>query len=137
MANELSLHLPLVAFQFTISNVAQGAVTDGVLAGGNGKGGPVVPTGYKFIPVFIDVESNDACTAGVATIKVTTGGTELANGPEATLNTTDTLTDTGLSTTKDSVAAGAEVGVSATGDGSWAPATADLDVVLYGFFAPA
>lgn len=139
MANEFDRPHPLVAFQFVIANVGAGATpVDGTLTGAYVKGGPIVPTGYKFVPVFIDVETNDARTAGTSTIKVTADGTELVGGPEALIDDTDTLADTGLATgDADSVAAGEEIGVSATGDGSFAPTTADADVVLYGYFLPA
>lgn len=139
MANEFDRPHPLVAFQFAIANVGAGATpVDGTLMGAGIKGGPIVPTGYKFVPVFIDVETNDARTAGTSTIKVTADGTELVGGPEALIDGTNTLKDTGLaSSDADSVAAGEEIGVSATGSGTFAPTTADADVVLYGYFLPA
>jgi hypothetical protein len=138
--NVFNLPHPLVCFQFTIANISAGtAPVDGILAGGNGCNGPIVPTGYKFVPFHIDVESNDARTAGSSIIKVTSGGTELAGGPEATLaGAPATLRASGTVTgAPTSVAAAAEVGVSASGDGSFAPTTADADVILYGYFLPA
>jgi hypothetical protein len=139
MANLLDRPHPLASFQFTIANVGAGATpVDGILAGSNGKGGPIVPTGYKFVPVFIDVETNDARTAGTSTIKATADGTELVGGPEALIDGTNTTKDTGSITgDPDSVAAGEEIGVSATGSGTFAPTTADADVILYGYFLPA
>jgi len=139
MANEFDRPHPLVAFLFVIANVGAGTTpVDGKLTGAGIKGGPIVPAGYKFVPVFIDVETNDARTAGTSTIKVTADGTELVGGPEAVIAAApSTLVDTGMATgDADSVAAGEEIGVSATGDGSFAPTTADADVVLYGYFLP-
>lgn len=137
-SNILSLPHALVCFQFTIANVSAGtAPVDGILAGGNGCNGPLVPAGYKFVPVFIDAEVNDARTAGSTTIKVTADGTELVGGPEALIDSTNTLRDTGSVTgAPDSIAAGEEIGVSATGNGSFAPTTADADVIVYGYFMP-
>jgi hypothetical protein len=128
----------LVVLQFTIANVGAGATpVDGVLVGGF-KGGPIVPTGMKFVPVFIDAEINDARTAGTSTIKVTGGAVELVGGPEALIDDTNTLADTGgVTGTPASVAAGVEVGVSATGSGTFAPTTADADVLVYGYYLPA
>jgi hypothetical protein len=139
MANELSRPHPLVTFRYTIANVTAGtAPVDGILAGGNGMNGPKVPTGYKFVPVFIDCEINDARTAGTSTVKVTVDGAEVTGGPEALIDGTNTLRDTGSVTGSPVIAAAAtEIGVSATGDGSFAPTTADADVVLYGYFTPA
>jgi hypothetical protein len=139
MANELSRPHPLVSFQFTIANIDAGTTpVDGILAGGNGKNGPIVPTGYKFSPVFIDAEINAARTAGTSTIKVTDNGTEIVSGPEALIDDTNTLADTGVvSGDPQKIAAAHEIGVSATGNGSFAPTTADADVILYGYFLPA
>lgn len=138
MSNELDLPHPLASYVFTITDVGAAGPTDGILAGGNGKGGPVVPTGYKFVPVFIDAEYNAARTGGTSTVKVTDNGTELVSGPEALIDTTNTLTDTGSVTgAPASVAAGHEISVSATGAGTFAPATADATVVLHGYYMPA
>lgn len=142
MANELDFtgDMPMTLV-FTIANVAGGPVislVDGVIAGANATNGMIVPAGYAFHPLFIEVEVNDARTAGTAIFKVTSDGTELSNGPEATLDATNTTQDTGIQRPgTEPVAAGAEVGVSATGDTSWAPDTADADVILYGVLRPA
>jgi hypothetical protein len=138
MSNELDLPHPLCAYVFTITDVGAAGPTDGILAGGNGKGGPVVPTGYKFVPVFIDAEYNAARTGGTSTVKVTAAGTELVGGPEALIDATNTTNDTGSITgAPDSVAAGEEIGVSATGAGTFAPATADATVIVHGYYMPA
>ena len=142
MATLLDRPHKLVSYQFTIANVLAGtggtSPVAGILAGGNGMNGPIVPTGYRFAPVHIDVETNDARTAGVSTVKVTEDATALSGGPEAVLNATNTTRASGsVSGDPDTVAAGAEIGVAAYGDGTFAPTTADLDVVLYGYFLPA
>jgi hypothetical protein len=139
MANEFDLPHPLLTLAFTIANVGAGTTpVDGKLMGADAKNGFIVPTGYKFVPVYLDAEINDARTAGTSTIKVTADGTELVGGPEALIDDTDTLADTGIvQGMPDSVAAGEEVGVSATGDGSFAPTTADADVIVVGYLMPA
>jgi hypothetical protein len=141
MANELNLSHPLAVFQYTIANVGAGATpVDGILAGSPNTApvGFLVPTGYKFVPVFIDARYNDARTGGTSTVKVTDNGAEVSGGPEALIDGTNTLRDTGSVTGAPvSIAAGREVSVSATGAGTFAPATADADVILYGYFLPA
>jgi len=134
MANEFNRPEQLMTLQFTIANVGAGTTpVDGVLAGSNGKTGYVVPTGYAFEPVYIDVKYNADRTAGSSVVKVTSSGTELANGPTATIDDDPVNANQGLAVRSDRVAAGAIVGVSATGDGSFAPTTADADVVLQGY----
>ena len=128
MANELGVEFPII-LHFTIANVADPGPTDGILAGGNGVGGPMVPTGYVFRPVSIGVETNDDWTAGAATIAVTADGTELANGPEAVLDTTNnTRHESEKERLSDTVDEDEEIGVSATAP-SWTPITADGNVV--------
>ena len=139
MANELAYEKGIpITLAFTITNVIQSGTVDGVLAGAAATNGMNVPTGYAFHPVFVEVESNAARTAGSATVKVTKDGTELDNGPEATLDATNTTKHNGVKNVgADPVAAGEEAGVSGTGDGTWAPATADFDVILVGILLPA
>lgn len=129
-----------ITLTFTVTDVIQAGPVDGVLAGVAATNGFVVPTGYKFVPVYIDAESNAARTAGLATVVVTADGTELVNGPEAVIDDTNTLRHQGtlaLPGAPDSVAAGEEVGVSADGDASWTPETADFDVILCGYLVKA
>ena len=139
MANELTYdHGIPITLVFTITNCAQSSTVDGVLAGVAATNGLKVPTGYAFHAIFIDAESNAARTAGSNTVKVIKDGTELSSGPEATLDGTNTTRDDGVAVVGDDpVAAGEEVGVSATGDGTWAPGTADFDVILTGILLPA
>lgn len=141
MANELEIiHNAFpITLQLVISNVGAGATpVDGSLAGAvAAKTGWVVPAGYIFHPMYIDVLSNDARTAGSNTIKVTGDGTEIGAGPDATLDATNTTADRGVATLGASpMAAGVIVGVSSTGDGSFAPTTADADVILSGVLTP-
>ena len=127
-----------VALNFKIENVGAGTTpVDGTLASGQGAQGFVVPTGWKFAPFMIIVEYNAARTAGTSTVKVTDALAEVSNGPEATIDGTNTTLHQGTSTVGEiTIAAGQEVSVSATGDGSFAPTTADADVVLIGKLLP-
>lgn len=126
-----------VTLQFVITDVNAGATTDGTLAGGN-TAGWIVPAGYTFHALAVSVYSNAARTAGTATVKVTDDGTELVSGPEAVLNASNTTKASGVSRPlRQGIAAGSVVGVSATGDASWAPTTADFDVVVLGVLLPA
>lgn len=138
MANELEFPdgFP-VTLEFRIDDVQAGGITDGKLAS-NLTTGFVVPSGHEFHPVCVSVYSNAARTGGTATVKVTDNGTELTGGPEATIDGTNTQKATGVQRVgPEPIAAGHVVGVSATGDASWAPTTADFDVVLLGFLLPA
>lgn len=137
MANEFDRPEHLITLVFNIQNVGAGATpVDGVL--GVAKTGYVVPAGYSFVPVYLDALSNAARTAGTNVIQITDNGTEIKNGPDATLDATNTTADRGLVTgTPVTIAAGHIVGVSATGDGSFAPTTADADVVVQGYLIPA
>jgi hypothetical protein len=138
MANELDYDFGInVTLVFKVTNGSAAGVTDGVLMGGEASG-MVVPAGYAFHPLYISSESNDARTGGTSTMKVTTDGTELTKGPLATLDATNTLKDNGVARPgQATVAAGATVGISHTGAGTWAPATADFDVILIGVLLPA
>ena len=128
-----------VTLQFSIANVGAGATpVDGVLASGQGGNGFVVPTGMRFTPLILDTEINDARTAGVSTIRMTINGAEQANGPEAVIDATNTTRHRDIAEPGAVfAAAGEEVSVSAQGDGSFAPTTADADVILIGKLVPA
>lgn len=128
---------PLTTYSFLITDVGAGPTpVDGVVSGTTSTG-ILIPAGYQFFPVTVSVDSNAARTAGTSTIKVTADGVELDNGPEAVLDATNTLADTGkVSPGFDAVKAGEKAGVSATGDGSFAPTTADATVLLAGYLVP-
>ena len=136
IANEFNRPHPYFSYTFTITNVGAGTTpVDGVMAGGNGLGGPTVATGWRFYPVHVTAEYNDARTAGDSTVKVTADGTELVNGPEALIDATNTTNDDGSANFGPFVDSGEEISVSATGDGSYAPTTGDATVVVEGFYA--
>lgn len=138
MANEFERPEHLLALVYSVANVGAGTTPVDGIVGVNGKTGFVVPTGMAFVPVWIDAFSNAARTAGTNTFKVTDNGTEVSGGPEATLDATNTTADTGIVTGAPvKIAAGHTVGVSANGDGSFAPTTADADVILYGYLQTA
>lgn len=77
----------------------------------------------------IVVRSNEARTAGTLTVEVTVNGT--GTGLTAVLDGTNTTVKvTAQSEGTDTFAAGAELGVRITTDGSWAPTTADITVEI-------
>lgn len=74
------------------------------------------------------VRSNEACTAGTATVEVTINGT--GTGLTAQLNTTDTLFKVATQAAGlDTYAAGDQIGVIITTSADWAPTTADITVL--------
>lgn len=128
--------LPMT-FVFTKSNVLANATTVMTLAGAAAADGFVVPTGYKFVPVFLYGESNADLTAGTLTFKVSANGTAIVNGPEPELSdTVQRASDSGRITECAGVAAGEDVGVVAVTSAAYAPNTADLDVTLFGYLIP-
>lgn|SRR5574341_357465 len=137
MANEFDRPHPLIVLHFEITDVGAAGPTDGVLSGGT-KAGLVVPADYKFQAVYVDAKYNAARTGGTSTVKVTDDGTEIVGGPEAVIDATNTTAHQGkISGDPQKVAAGHIVGVSATGVGTFAPATADAAVVVIGYLLPA
>jgi hypothetical protein len=84
MANELDYDdgFPF-SFTVSIANPAANATT--ALTQPQGNAGPVVPTGYKFHPLYLSGSSNADLTAGTATFKATDNGTAVSNGPEPQL----------------------------------------------------
>jgi hypothetical protein len=141
MTSILDLPHPLVMLRFSITNVGAGATpVDGVPTGAQSSGatGYPVPSGYKFVPVYLHTVYNAARSAGTSTVKITDNGTELVGGPEALIDSTNTLTDDGsVNGDPASVPAGHTIGCSATGSGTFAPTTADADVVALGYYKPA
>jgi hypothetical protein len=140
MPSILDLPHPLLCLRFTIADVVANAITDGIPPGAQtgGATGYPVPSGYRFIPVYLQAVINDACTAGSCTVAVTDSGTELTGGPEAVINTTDTLNDSGsVSGDPDSVPAGHLIGISANANSAFLPdGSADIDAFVLGYYKP-
>lgn len=137
MANELNYDFGLpVTIHLEKANPLAGATTD-LVFGTQGGVGFVVPTGYKFHPMFISVASSADLTAGTLTAKVTADGTELTGGPVAVLNDTVQKAAGVQRVGADPIAADAVVGVSVTTDAGYLPVTADIDAVLTGVLLPA
>ncbi len=91
-------------------------------------------TGYRvpwpFHVVGISVLSGAARTAGTLTVDATIGGT--ATGLQAVLDATNaTHHSASQGRNADAGGAGGVVGVKLTTDASWAPVTADINVVVY------
>jgi len=129
---------PTVSYCFKIENITSGGTpVDGTLASGQGSDGLLVPTGYEFHPLLIQAESNAAISAGSISVQVTTGGTELEAGPEATLSSTAQAASATAIYEASSVAAGAAIGLSAEGSADLDAVTKDIDAVLVGVFVPA
>lgn len=136
MANELDFDdgQPITVV-LSIANPAANATTP--LAFPQGGVGFVVPTGYKYCPMYLSIESNADLTAGTATAKVTDNGTVVANGPEPALSDPVQRASAVARAGAVTIAAGRRVGVSVVTDAAYAPVTADLDAVLNGIFLPA
>ena len=138
MANELDFpHGFPVTLEFSITDLAQNGTTDAAMQ--NGNDGFRVPANYEFHPVMIMVHGNANVTAESATAKVTDDGTELTYGPEAPVNTTNNVHQTGLQRVGvEPVAAGAIVGASMTATSSFTPnGSVDYDITVSGVLLPA
>lgn len=107
------------------SSVALGRVGDAVWAAFDGKW--IAPRAGSITGVA--VKSNDARTAGTLTVEVTKNGS--GTGLTAVLDGTNTtFKATTQAKGSDTFAAGDELGVIITTDGSWAPTTADIRVCI-------
>lgn len=94
----------------------------------NAAGGYVMP--FDGQVVAVSVRSSAARTAGTLTVDAQVGGT--AVGLTAVLNATNTQSKASLQPREtDRFAAGAVIGAQITTDGSWAPVTADIVVVVW------
>ena len=125
-----------VSIHFNLANLAQGATTAMTIPG-QANTGYLVPTGYKFVPMLLALASNADLTAGSSVAKVTDNGTAIAGGPEPTLSDlVQQATAVARNTQSAGIAAGHAIGVKLTGDGSYAPATADYDALLSGVMIP-
>jgi hypothetical protein len=141
MANELDYDDGLaITLQFISANLATGAgIVDMTLA--QGGTGFVVPTGYKFHALYLMVTKTgtlDADAAVVAT--VIDNGTELVNGPTATVtHTPDVARAAGIARVgAQPISADHVVGVSLTKDADYDTTdTIDWDAVLTGILLPA
>lgn len=135
MANELDYNWGYpVAFTLSLANPGiSGSVA---MTMPQANTGIVVPTGYKFHPLFVSLSSNADLTAGTATAKVTDNGTIVVGGPEPVLSdlvqSASAVARVGICP----IAAGHTVGVKLVTDGSYAPTTADHDVVVSGVMLP-
>ena len=136
MANELDVKFgELITLQFILANLAKNGTTDMTLPGGNT--GLLVPTGYAFHPVFLQISSNADLTAGTVTGKVIADGTELAKGPAPVLSDTVQSASAVIKYGLEPLAAGEVAGVSLTASSDLAPETADFDAILMGYLVPA
>lgn len=134
-------HGVVVTIPFYVANVAQNATTKCLVnaLATQTTGGYIVPAGCKFVPIALSVQGNAACDTASATWKVTDDGTAVANGPEATIDTTNTtkIGATGRPGAV-SIAAGHIVGVSVVAAATFNPTgTTDYDVHLVGVLLPA
>lgn len=119
---------PAVAFAFQQTDVAasQSAVAMDVL-GLAGNTEYTMP--YSGSVVAVSIASNAARTGGTATVDVTINGT--VTGLQAALDGTNTQYHyASQGPDADRFSAGDRLGVKITTDGSWAPTTADVVVVV-------
>lgn len=142
MANELSYDIGGldVTLQFISANLATGAATVDMTLGQAGTGFKV-PAGYTFHPLCLSVTFTGTLDADSTVIaRVIDDGTELTNGPTATVNQADTVTHVaavaGVGAAP--IAAGSVVGVSLTKDADYdTTGTIDWDAILIGKLLPA
>lgn len=137
MANELSFSHGLpVSLHFELANPLAAATTDMVMSSVAGDAGFRVPTGYKFHPILLSIDSNDDLAAGTLTAKVTNGGTELVNGPEPVcedaIQGTAAVARVGICP----IDQGGDVGVPVTTTAAYLPVTCDYNAVLVGLLLP-
>jgi hypothetical protein len=129
MSNELIYdHGIDVTLILSAANVQDDSSTAAILA--QTGTGFIVPTGYEAHPVYLGARSNADLTAGTATWQVTDNGTVLANGPSVVL--ADTVQEgTGVARVGAApIAAGRTVGAKVLTSATYAPETADHDVIL-------
>lgn len=142
MANELSYDIGGldVTLQFISANLSTGAGTVDMTLGQLGTGFKV-PTGYTFHPLCLSVTFTGTLDADSTVIaRVIDDGTELTNGPTATINQAETDThDVGVAGVSAApIAAGSIVGVSLTKDADYdTTGTIDWDAILIGKLLPA
>jgi hypothetical protein len=120
--------------QFTVTNIAASSTVDGAALESI-----IVQAGHVLVPVGLGILTNDPVTAGTATAKVIDDGTEVTNGPEAVLDTTNDTSNTGQVSVPGEVqiAEGSVVNVSVTGDAGLLPTgTADVAITLYYYLEP-
>ena len=141
MGNELSYNAGVdVTLPFISANLATGAGTVDMTLGQLGTGF-LVPAGYAFHPLCLMVTFTGTLDADATVIaQVIDNGTELTNGPVATINQAESdarevaVAHVGAAP----IAAGHVVGVSLTKDADYdTTATIDWDVLLIGKLLPA
>jgi len=132
MVNEISRYqlVPLLFCQDAVA-ASQSAVAMNTV---EAEGVVQTNTGYElpwpFQIVGISCLSGAARTAGTLTVDATIGGT--ATGVQAVLGATNTTHHSSYQKRDTDVgAAGAIVGVKLTSDASWAPVTADINVLVF------
>jgi hypothetical protein len=134
MSDRFYDHAIPVSFEFGLADVPANATTD--LQTRLGGAGFFVPTGLDFYPAVGFVTSNSDLTAGTLTAKVTSNGTALVGGPEPALSDTVQRHSASISPLSPKVAAGAYVGAEVVTSATYAPTTADIDVVVCGYLVP-
>lgn len=124
----------LVTVTFSLSNPSANATTALTLPQGNTA--VLVPDGMRAWPYFLIAHSNADLTAGTLTAKFTSGGSVVSNGPEPQLADTVQRKAAFVQPGDVGIDAGGLLGVSVVTDASYAPVTADVDVVAGFFLVP-
>lgn len=119
---------------FSLANPSAGATTAMALAAGNTS--ILVPDGMKAWLYGLIVHSNADLTGGTLTAKFTSGGSVVSNGPEPALSDTVQRKAAFVQPGDVAIDAGGLVGVSVVTDASYAPTTADIDVIAIFLLVP-
>ena len=100
--------------------------------------GYVVPAGYVFHPMLLQVTGDTAVTAGTATFNVTDNTVAVANGPAPVLSSAAGATLSQAAMARfgaNPIAAGHIVGVNIVASAGYLPVTDDFDALLHGVLA--
>jgi hypothetical protein len=136
MAGDLTYDLGLpITLHFGLANATGNATQALTLA--QGGAGFVVPTGYKFHPLLLQVGANEAVTAGSAVAYLSLNTTSQTTMPHVTLSdSVQRAQDTGR-VGQTPFTAGQIVAINFVQDANFAPNTADIDAILAGVLLPA
>lgn len=128
---------PVVAMgPFFTANLATDQTNLDLVVGQAGVTLAGMPYGGTIVGVSLD--GNAAPSAGSVVASIHSAGTEVSGGPTATIDTTNTLTSTGLVSTarQHTFAAGARLGVSVSSSTDLAATTIEFNAFLYVRFNP-
>lgn len=124
----------LFTVTFSGANISANATTALTLPGGNTS--ILVPSGMRALPYGLILNSNADLTGGTLTAKFTNGGTAVSNGPEPALSDSVQRNSAFVQPNSVGIDAAGTLGVSVVADASFAPTTADVDVIAIFLLVP-